>query len=145
MISCKQIRQFIIKPALDIIGLYSVDAEELLVATMAHESKGGMYLHQVGGPALGLFQMEPSTHDDLWNRATVKNFLSNKKTSDHMMWDLQYAVIMARLFYFCTPNAMPPSHDTEAIWKIYKQKWNTTLGAATRNEFLANYWAYIKT
>lgn len=156
MISCKQFRQYIIKPALMGFNpaLYSADIEELLIATMAHESKGGQFLHQEHGPALGPFQMEPATHDDLWKHSKWMNYYGHIKPTNiidgpqpasTMIWNLYYATIMARIFYFCTPDVIPNAGDIEGIWKLYKQKWNTTLGAATRNEFLANYWAYVKT
>lgn len=62
-----QLRTYVIEPVLRDLGLYSASARELLVMTAAAESAGGDYLHQVGGgPACGIFQMEPATHDDIW-------------------------------------------------------------------------------
>jgi hypothetical protein len=62
-----QLRVRVIRPALSRIDLWSAAAEDLLLGTAAVESGCGRYLVQVGGgPALGIFQMEPATHDDLW-------------------------------------------------------------------------------
>ena len=56
---------------------FSTDAVELLMMIAAHESLMGKYIKQVNGPALGLFQMEPVTHDDLY-----KNFISKNQSLD---------------------------------------------------------------
>ena len=66
MIDNKQLRECIIKPTLDSLQMYSQAAEELLVFTCACESLGGTYLKQVKGPALGIYQMEPATYQDIW-------------------------------------------------------------------------------
>ena len=61
-----QLRTEIVKPALEAIGYYSPAAEALIMGTAAQESHL-KYVKQLGdGPALGLFQMEPATHDDIW-------------------------------------------------------------------------------
>jgi len=57
----------LISRVLEQLDLYSRDAVELLMLTAAAESNLGEYLRQVGrGPALGIFQMEPSTETDIW-------------------------------------------------------------------------------
>jgi hypothetical protein len=61
MFNITQFRELLIRPVLDSLQMYSKDAEELLVFTCAAESNGGTYLHQVKGPALGIYQCEPST------------------------------------------------------------------------------------
>lgn len=60
------LRDLIIRPTLVEMGHYSPAAEALLLGTAAHESHGGRYLSQIRGPARGIYQMEPATHDDLW-------------------------------------------------------------------------------
>ena len=61
----------VIKPALEKLGLWSMAAEELVLGTAIVES-AAIYLRQHGaGPALGLWQAEPRTHDDLYT-----NYLS---------------------------------------------------------------------
>ena len=52
--------------------LVSQEAENLLMGTAAQESALGEYIRQLGnGPALGIFQMEPETFDDI-----VRNYLA---------------------------------------------------------------------
>ena len=70
MLDPNQFTKHIIRPALEAIDLYSKAAEELLLGTAIQESRL-VYLKQIGGgPALGLFQMEPATELDL-----VKNYI----------------------------------------------------------------------
>jgi hypothetical protein len=65
----------VVQPALVAIGLNSLSAQQLVLATAIAES-GLQYRHQVGGgPALGLFQMEPADHHDIW-----VNFLRSHPT-----------------------------------------------------------------
>ena len=55
------------------IGLYSVEAVYLLLGTCAVESNFGTYLKQKNGPALGVFQIEPSTLIDIWENYLYYN------------------------------------------------------------------------
>ena len=64
----RQFRECIIRPTLRALEPeipHSLVAEELLMLTAAHESHLGTYLKQKGGPALGIYQMEPATYRDL--------------------------------------------------------------------------------
>ncbi len=50
----KQLRHYVVVPALDWINAYSLEAEQLVMATAMAESKA-QYIQQVGrGPARGL-------------------------------------------------------------------------------------------
>ena len=58
----------VINPVLRSMDAWSIAAENLILGTAVQESECGYYLHQLGdGPALGIYQMEPATHDDCWN------------------------------------------------------------------------------
>lgn len=71
MMDKRQLRN-LIRRVLIGIGGYSEEAENLLMGTAAQESALGEYIRQLGnGPALGIFQMEPETFDDI-----VRNYLS---------------------------------------------------------------------
>jgi len=75
-----QLRGDIVYPTLHYIGLWSDAAETLILGTIAQESRCGEYVKQVGGgPALGICQMEPATHDDIWlNYLHYKPVLAHK-------------------------------------------------------------------
>ncbi len=139
----------LIRATLTPLGLYSVDAEELLMATCAQESRLGLYRHQIYGPALGIFQMEPEDHDDIWTNflayhfelATAMRHLAGQLSPAAS--DLQnndpYAIAMARIHYERAPGALPSATDLTGLWNYYKQHYNTPGGAATQAEFVANY------
>lgn len=159
MLKNTQIRKCIIKPATSLIGLYSPSAEEQLYATAAHETLLGSYVVQhpeyIGGSdpcklgALGIYQMETPTHNDLWRRMPPDighkiriacNFgMTTTIPSTELIHNLFYATMMARVLYFLAPGHLPAVHDKDAIWAYYKKYWNTAAGAATKDAFLKNY------
>ena len=66
MLAATQILSMVIRPALAKINLWSRSAEELVLGTAIVES-GLTWFRQWGdGPALGLWQVEPSTQNDLY-------------------------------------------------------------------------------
>lgn len=157
MFNCKQFRELIIKPSLADIGLYSQDAEELLVFTCATESIGGTYLAQVRGPALSVFQIEPATYNDIWQNYLMRHErtlllsrisrelgITAMPDPSRMIWDLRFATVMARIFYLRKPQALPKHTDIDGIWEYYKRHYNTSLGKATKNESISKYRAFIK-
>jgi len=155
MFNINQFREELVKPALIDLVAYSEDALELLVFTCANESRGGTYLKQVNGPALGIFQMEPETYNDIWqNYIKPKNSLSllllsnfsvvMMPSEDRMVYDLRYATAMARIHYMRVKEALPPSNDVNAMWAYYKQYYNTPKGAATKDEAIDNYYQFVK-
>ncbi len=110
------------------------------------------YVKQLGdGPALGLFQMEPATHQDIWANfleyrpaivASIRNAIGYNggvPSAQRMIWDLRYAAIMCRIHYLRVPEALPASDDIWAQAAYWKQHYNTELGAGTIEEFVDNY------
>lgn len=102
------------------------------------ESDCGKYLVQRGGgPALGIYQMEPATHADLWNKYIVRKYAIEKhlKYTKIPGWDgltqlkvnPVYATAMARIQYYRRPEKLPEI-DKVSMWKYYKQFYNTPLG-----------------
>ena len=66
-IDLNQFKEFIIIPALQVVELYQPESVELVLGTCIQESHL-QYLKQLGGgPALGVIQMEPATHEDIWD------------------------------------------------------------------------------
>jgi hypothetical protein len=133
------------------INQYSADVEELLMATAANESNLGYYRQQVGGPALGIFQMEPEDHDDAWQNYIkyhtdlVVNLkqLSVTCAAEDLINNDPYAIAMARVHYLRCPGTIPAASDIEAIWDYYKRFYNTPDGAATHDEFISKYNRYV--
>lgn len=154
MFDSKQFKEHILMPSLSMIKYYSEDAEELLMFTCAAESNGGQYLKQIKGPACGVFQMEPATHDDIW-----RNYIQHRAAltyplgynlginqiplPERMIYDLTYATIMARIHYLRVKEALPDRNDVEAIWAYYKKYYNTPLGKATKVKTIDKYYKFV--
>jgi len=155
MFNIDQFRTLLIRPALQDLQLYSEDAEELLVFICAAESMGGTYLHQVKGPAIGIYQMEPTTYNDIWvnyihrnpNIASMlfHNFDVNRMPSeDRMIYDLRYATAMARLFFMRIHEVIPYKNSIVDIWIYYKKYYNTPSGKAVFTTSYDRYKAFIQ-
>lgn len=161
--NASQLRAYVILPALKPLGLWSLAAENLLVGTVAHESAGGKYLHQVRGPALGIYQIEPLTHFDVWaNYLKYQTGLRDKvlgmvpachlrhdsatgmeyATDSMLITDLAYATVMARLIYRRRPEPLPAADDLPGLAAYWKAHYNTPLGAGTVEQFLAHMGDY---
>lgn len=150
-----QLLRYVIQPTLVALGADSPAAEALLLGTAAAESRLGRYLHQVGGPALGLYQMEPATHDDIWrhwlpSRPDLRTRLLGwaadagvaPPPADQMIWDLRYATAMARLHYLRVSSPLPPAADRAAQAGYWKEHYNTPLGRGTTQHYL-QAWAEL--
>lgn len=157
MFNNEHFRKTIIRPSLDEINLYSPQAEELLIAIMAHESKGGTFLEQEPSIPLGahgVYQMESFTHDSIWNtyvsqHASLARLILNsnqylqRPSAFHMIWNLKYATQMARLFWLRVNDPLPEANDIDAIAKYWKVYWNTSKGKGKIEDFVLNYKLFI--
>lgn len=154
MLDSLQLRELIIKPALSKLNLYSESAVQLLLFTCAAETNGGEYLKQIGGPALGIYQIEPRSYEDLWMNYIKKrgdlNLIMNSKFNApyiqeerRVIYDLDFATAVARIFYRRVQEALPRADDVGAIWAYYKKYWNTEKGAAERDVCIKKYRAFI--
>lgn len=150
MLDISQFRQYVLVPSLSLLQLYSKDAEELLVFTCAAESDGGTLLHQINGPAVGIFQCEPNTHNDLWRNFIIhrNNFVTQlamnfaiPKIPDasKLVTDLMYATAICRLHYFRVKEPLPAADDVDAIWTYYKTYYNTVKGKAQKDKAIKAY------
>ena len=127
---------------------YSLAAVNLLLGTAAVESNFGTYLFQKNGPALGVFQMEPATHNDIW-----KNYLAGrqwliddfnlKKCIGRLIYDLRYSVAMTRIHYLRVPKLLPDHKDINGMAKYWKKYYNTNLGRGSIKDFVDKYALYV--
>jgi len=154
MIDALQLRQYIIRPTLQYLGTripYSRAAEDLLMGTCAQESAMGLYIHQLdGGPAQGIFQMEPASEQDIWDNflkykpeleELINRMLGHHSPSGDLVGNLYYATAMARCQYFRYPEALPS--DIQGAAELWKLRYNTPEGAGTVEEFIANYARHV--
>lgn len=135
-----QIKHTIIRPVLDAIHLGGAAAVNLVTGTGLVES-GFIHDRQIGGPALGWFQMEPATHDDIWlnflryrpnlaNRILAASGLTGLPGAERLVENRAYSVCMCRAQYLRTPERLPSATDAAALSAYHKRYYNTALGKA---------------
>ncbi|HAT8515209.1 TPA: hypothetical protein I7181_16060 [Vibrio vulnificus] len=153
----KQLSELVVRPELKRLGLWSEAAEQLVIGTIFTESRG-VYLKQHGnGPALGIIQMEPATHDDIWlnflkyksdlyqkisEAASYVDYVQNSKVpvkASELIANLRYAVAMCRVHYLRVPEALPPAGDIPALARYWKKHYNTHLGAGAVSDFVDKF------
>ena len=153
MLNINQIRLGVVRPVLSKLDIWTPGAEELVMGTGAQES-AFTYIEQIGGPALGLFQMEPATHDDIWQNslkyrtplaaAMHDMFGPACGNAEHLKWNMGYAAAMCRIHYLRAKGALPDPDDIKGMAAYWKQHYNTVLGAGTESEFMHNYRTIVK-
>lgn len=139
--------QHVIRPALAWMGPRYADprAAVLLLATCAQESHCGEYLRQVGGPALGIMQIEPAAYKlvcDWHDRQGLKLIEYPRPDPERLVSDLRLSVVVARLLYYSWPDPLPAS-TVDATWPIYKRCYNSTAGKATPEQWRQNWARYV--
>ena len=147
MISRTQFDSYVIEPTLHALELHSPAAVELVLGTAIQESRL-TYLKQIGGgPALGVCQMEPATHDDIFDnylnyRPELRSLvmaLTVTGEADEMVTNLAYAVAMCRVHYLRVPHPLPEAGDVAGMAAYWKNFYNTPLGAGTVEEYIENW------
>lgn len=142
------------------MALYSDEAKDLVLGTIAQESHFGTYIKQIKGPAKGIAQIEPYTHDDMWEnfiryKEDIQAYLfsitsarSRKTYEGHqlpdaseLVWNLKYSIAMCRVFYLRRPEPIPKDLVGQA--EYYKLHYNTNRGKATVEEYIKNYRRFV--
>lgn len=136
------------------IDLYSDNAVELLMGTCATESLMGKYNQQLGGgPALGIFQMEPATMVDIFDnylkykpdliKAIEKISGVNGPSKNDLHYNLVYQILLARIHYLRRKQEIPDYKDVPGLANYWKDHYNTKLGAGTPEHFIDNYKKFV--
>jgi len=156
----KHISEYIIKPALVALSEYdermnTKASVDLLMGTCAKESTMGLNLVQLdGGPALGIFQMEPDTHRSIWThylskpkKAKLKDIvldflpahciMDDEIDPKQLIYHLTYAAAMARIRYWYEPGAIPDNLEGQAAY--WKRNYNTERGHGTVEQYIDSY------
>ena len=129
------------------LRLETESAVRLLLGTAAQESAMGKYIRQLGGgPALGIFQMEPATEKDIWaNYLSYRSHISQliyavtgrQGPAPWLEWDLAYQIAMCRIHYLRVPEPLPRA-DWWEMARYWKQHYNTPEGNGLEHEFVEN-------
>lgn len=158
MIDPQQFRALIVRPTLERLGQYSPAAEALLLGTAVVESGLTYLVQHGGGPALGVYQVEPATHDDVFvNFLNARSRLREQviATSQfksmvgtpparQMVANLAYATAIARQVYWRQPEPLPAAGDIEGLARYWKDHFNTRAGAGRRVDFVRKAGKYLR-
>jgi len=142
---------YVIRPTLNYLDMGGKQAEALVLGTAMVESNL-RYLHQNGGPARSIYQVEPTTHDDHWDsfleyRGNLKqkvsdlcayNGLGQWGKVDELWGNLPYATAMCRLKYWRSPWPLPDM-DAEAMANYHKEIYNTHKGKTDPNKSVNHF------
>ena len=135
----------LVKKVLHSLDLDSRGAVNLILGTAAQESRFGTYLVQRGGgPATGIFQIEPATFRYLQEKYSQKYPEIAGRKTEEMEWDLRLDIIMCRLKYLSIPEKLPAFNDLDEMADYWKKYYNTPLGRGTTDEFIGNYNRYVR-
>ena len=154
----QQLLDHIIKPTHIYMGrnYESKNSNMLSLATAAVEGRCGYFIKQINGPALGVWHMEPKTHNSIWANCAalrnphfsvqIKKLMIKKSPMDetkNLIISPMYSCAMARLKYAMDPNQLPYYKDIHSVYTYYKRIFNTELGATTYAKF-KQAWIYHK-
>lgn len=117
---------------------------ELLLMTAQVESNFGNLVKQKNGPALGWFQMEPTTEKDIYENylkynkkilEVVENYKhkQNIKGVSELQTNIAYSVIMCAIHYkrYSKKFKLPQIDDRTGQAQIWKKYYNTMHGKGT--------------
>lgn len=134
------------------IDLGGTAAEELLVGIAVHESDGLLYARQVQGPAIGPYQMEPATFEDLHENflryqpkllKAVNEWRAFSTSYAEMAFNGWYATAMARANLYRFPEKLPAAGDLVGQAAYWRRHWNTPLGKGTVEQYIAHWNKYV--
>lgn len=148
-----QFRDMIIIPTLQEMdtykpGMYSEAAVILLLGTALVESNLS-YIKQKGGPALGIYQIEPKTADDVMVRyimgkpsfhAMFEQMIGGQWAINYqklIVSDLKFATMVARLRYWMEVDMIPT--DLPSIAAYWNKHYNANRRKGTDKDFIKKY------
>lgn len=157
MIYLRDLRDCVVRPALWILegirpGMHSQAAEQLVMGTIVEESVIGndMHLRQVKGPALGIGQIEPATHDDNYDsyltfRPKLLEVFEgiNPRDTEALVYNLRYSVAHIRLKYWRSDRGLPLHGDAAGMGLYWKSVYNSAMGKGSAGHFAETFRANI--
>lgn len=140
------VRDLYVRPALDALpaalnGFSAVQG----VLGIGNKESGYRYVKQLGaGPALGFWQMEPATHDDLWKnfiqfrpalQQALKALLAGAEPAPgRLVTHTLYAAAMCRVHLYRAPAIIPAAGNAVGWAGFWKTYYNTGKGAGDAAE-----------
>lgn len=160
-LSARDVLEVAIRPALRALGprFATTDAERLVLGTAAVETGFSKLRQYNGGPAVGLWQMEPVTYRDHWRQGglvdahglrTALLSLSSTRSAvpfhavempdpGELAWNLRFAAAMCRVHYLREHDDLPSFLNVAGQAAYWKKVYNTPLGAGQADEYVRAY------
>lgn len=145
-----------VAPALALLpaNLNTLARRQIVLGTGYKES-GYIHTRQMGGgPALGFWQMEPRTHDDIWDNflayrpdlkaAAEKAAGQPSPTAELLVTNPVYAALMCAIQYYRSPLILPRAFDAFGQACMWKKAYNGP-GAGVVSEAVQYFQAANKT
>lgn len=145
----------VIRPTLQYLGEDSPSAQTLLVATAAIESGMGFHLTTQHREGLGVFQISPECHQEIWDNYLAKDpelaskvrglasqheFLSHPH--EELATNLRYATAIAWLVYKRTNCPLPAADDIPSMAKFWRSHFHQQPQASIK-AFIKRYKSLI--
>ena len=155
-----QVKNFIIVPTLTAMGsqFASIAAINLMLGIAMAESQLRYVRQRTNagyGPARGLCQMEPDTHNDCWTNwlnnpsqapvaRVIRGFIGNlTPDADLMVSNQAYDFAMARIKCWRDRGPLPAWNDPEGMSAFHKRVYNTAGGKADERANILHFKAAI--
>lgn len=144
-------RMELVRPALQLCGLWSEAAENLMIGTALAESNLNVVTQFGGGPGLSFLQIEPRTYDDiikylnrndnkqLKDRVLSACFMEYFPKAECLTWNIRLSILIARLIYWRRPEPLPKADDVENLARTWKRFYNSERGKGTIEHFIKSY------
>ncbi|NIB43278.1 hypothetical protein HBA55_26965 [Pseudomaricurvus alkylphenolicus] len=135
-ICAKELRQFVIQPTLLHLGDDRPCVENLLMGTAAQASGLGFHLTSDNNEGLGIYQIQPQTHIQLWDQylindpdlaSRIRGLASQHEFLAHphaeLATNLSYATALAWLKYQQAGAVIPDGAGLATLAEIWHRYW----------------------
>ena len=156
-ICANELRHYVVRPALKHLGMWSPTAENLLLGTAARESGLGFHLKLSNHQVLGIYQISPRMHLNIWNlylagqpelASKVRGLASQREFLSHphheLATNLAYATAIAWLIYHRSgiKIAKIDKNDITEMGRLW-QKFFHSRNSGTIKSFCESYQTLI--
>lgn len=134
-ICAEELRSFVVRPTLEHLGETgerALAAENLLLGTAAQESELGFHLRIKRARGLGIYQVTPQIHVNIWDRylvrypdlaSEIRGLASQHEFLAHphaeLATNLSYATAIAWMIYRRTNRPLPAASDVLGLGKFW--------------------------
>ncbi len=146
-----ELRLLVVRPTLKQLRAWSPGMESLLLGTAAQESELGFHLKLGGRRGMGIFQILPATHRQIWDKylinfpalaSKVRGLASQRDFLQHphveLATNLRYATAIAWLIYRAAGVEKVESDNLPKMAKLWKKHFHHGPSASLR-DFVDSY------